>query len=207
MNLKVQHCFLMLTLLSSNITFAQIEADDNEIIETSERKTNYTDESECQSVDYRNLYSLKKRDQKNIGWCFAHASADNIQMQEKINEQISAADIAIKFSNSPISKVTNFFDRIFNPNKDQTAPENGLAKVAIKMIESEGYCPESVFPSENWTRVDLKGNKKPIEIETASTEIFKFYDDIHKKLDKNNSIQIKDVPFYYEFTNRLLKNI
>ena len=158
-------------------------------------------ESECTTVDYRNIFKMKSRNQKNIAWCFAHASADNLQFQERTKTQISAADIAINFSHSSVSRLLNFFNHAFDGNKDPYAAEYGLAKIAINMIKDQGYCPESIFPSEDWTRVDKQGNKAKVDVATAATEIYQLQSQLKKRKNSGENLKVSDLPFYYSFNN------
>lgn len=156
-----------------------------------------TSESDCQPVDYRPRFNLKMRNQKNIAWCFAHASSDNLQMTEKSSVQISAADVAISYSNTNISKILNFFQHRNDP--EPTAPEFGIAKIAIRRLEKQGYCPEKIFPSQDWKRIDRNGETQFLEVDLAAREIFKLYDVIQDKISKGEKITGKDLPFYYQF--------
>lgn len=155
-----------------------------------------TTESECAPVDYRNSFSLKHRNQKKVAWCFAHASADNLQLLEKTQTQISAADIAISFSSTNYSKILNFL------MGNTSAPEYGLAFKAIKMLEKQGYCPESVFPSEDWEKVaNNSSQSQKIEVAIAAKEIFKLHKEIHRRQQMGEIVKVEDFPFYYRFKN------
>ena len=182
--------FIFLIIFTSQFVFA----DDNQRFAPST-------ESECTTVDYRNIFQLKARDQKKIAWCFAHASADNLQFQERTKTQISAADIAINFSHSTVSRLLNFFNHAFDGNTDPYAAEYGLAKIAINMIKDQGYCPESIFPSEDWTRIDLQGNQTKVEVAAAATEIYELQSELKKRQNLGENVKISDLPFYYSFNN------
>lgn len=158
------------------------------------------DESEgCTSVDFRNEFPIKMRDQKSLAWCFAHASADNLQFAEKANVQISAADIAINYGKSSSSKIINLFQRWTNKSaKTEDRPnEYGLAKFASQMIIEQGYCPESYFPSDDWSRVSSSGQVKAVEIASATNDIYALAADIKNRKYASPS----QLPFYYQFKN------
>jgi hypothetical protein len=151
---------------------------------------------DCASVDFRNQFPIVMRDQKSLAWCFAHASADNLQFAEKTNIQISAADIAINYGKSNTSKIINLFQRW--TNKSSTAEdrpnEYGLAKIASQMIIDQGFCPESYFPSDDWQKV-TNGKAQPVQIARATQDIYALATDI-----KNNKIGgPNQLPYYYQF--------
>ncbi len=158
------------------------------------------DEAEgCTSVDFRNEFPIKMRDQKSLAWCFAHASADNLQFAEKTNVQISAADIAINYGKSSSSKIINLFQRWTSQgsSEEERPNEYGLAKFASQMIIEQGYCPESYFPSEDWQRVMANGQVKAVEIASATKDIYVLAADI-----KNRKISSpSQLPYYYQFKN------
>lgn len=156
-----------------------------------------SDSAECGYVDFRNEFQLKMRDQKSLAWCFAHASADNLQFIEKSNVQISAADIAINYGKSNTSKIINLFQRWTSQgaSNDDRPNEYGLAKFASQMIVDEGFCPESYFPSTDWERVDSSGQVEQVEIAQATHEIYELSAAI-----KNHEInESNQMPFYYRF--------
>lgn len=158
------------------------------------------DEAEgCTSIDFRNEFPIKMRDQKSLAWCFAHASADNLQFAEKTNIQISAADIAINYGKSTSSKIINLFQRWTNKgsSSEERPNEYGLAKFASQMIIEQGYCPETYFPSENWQRVSANGQTRSIEIASATKEIYTLAADVkNRKINAPNQL-----PYYYQFKN------
>jgi hypothetical protein len=158
------------------------------------------DEAEgCTSVDFRNEFPIKIRNQKSLAWCFAHASADNLQFAEKTNVQISAADIAINYGKSSSSKIINLFQRWTSKGSggEERPNEYGLAKFASQMIIEQGYCPESYFPSEDWQRVMANGQVKAVEIALATKDIYALAADI-----KNRKISSpSQLPYYYQFKN------
>ncbi len=158
------------------------------------------DEAEgCTTIDFRNEFPLKMRDQKSLAWCFAHASADNLQFAEKTNVQISAADIAINYGKSSSSKIINLFQRWTNKGagSENRPNEYGLAKFASQMIIEQGYCPESYFPSEDWQRVSANGQVKSVQIATAVNEIYALAADIKSRKINTPS----QMPYFYQFKN------
>lgn len=161
-----------------------------------------TSEAECQSVDYRSEFPMKIRDQKSLAWCFAHAAADNLQFIEKAPVQISAADIAINYGNSGLSKVMGFFQPKIGG--DQERPnEFGLAKFASQATLKEGgYCPEEYFPSDYWQKIESNGVAISTEISSAINEIYNLADLVRSGKVKS----ITDLSFHYAF-KKIDKNL
>ena len=152
---------------------------------------------DCTSVDFRTQFPLQIRNQKSLAWCFAHSSADNLQFAEKTPIQISAADIAINYGKSSSSKIINLFQRWTNQSGENRPNEYGLAKFASQMIIDQGYCPESSFPSEDWTRITSDGKTSEVEIAKATKEIYALATAI-----ENHKVQgPEQLPFFYQFKN------
>ncbi|NDG83911.1 MAG: hypothetical protein EBX52_02610 [Proteobacteria bacterium] len=155
-----------------------------------------TSQSECTSVDLREDFPVKMRNQNGISWCYAHAAADLLQFTYRIPEQISAADIAINYAESDASKVITFFKRIFSSSSRAEPPQTGFIRKAIKKTLPEGYCPESFLPSDVWTRVDAKsGNRSKVAILDAILDSYQ----IQKKVRGGGIRNPDDLEHYYEF--------
>ena len=157
-----------------------------------------TPESECSSIDLRNEFSIKMRNQNGISWCFAHAASDFLQFTYRIPEQISAADIAIHYSGSDVSKLLTFFKKIFSKEARNNPPQTGFIVKAVKRAIESGYCPESVFPSDEWFRVEPKtGKREKIEILNAILSAYSIQTAIHAGKIKDSS----ELPWFFEFGN------
>lgn len=152
----------------------------------------------CTFVDYRLQTNYPARDQRQMNWCFAHAAADNLQRTEMSLVRISAADIAINYAKSNISKIMNLIMDYKRDFKGNRPDEYGMAKLASDMILSEGYCPESILPSNEWIRNSNLGNQK-IEISRALTEILDLHDQMHTGLNFLFYTSSQDLPFSYIF--------
>jgi hypothetical protein len=163
---------------------------------TAEAKFIPTPESSCSSIDLRTEFPMKIRDQKGISWCYAHAAADLLQFTYRIPEQISAADIAINYAESDVSKIITFFQRIFSSGARSLPPETGFIRKAIRKTIPEGYCPENFLPSEDWTRVDVKsGTREKTKIITAILESY----EIQKQIKKGEIPSADALNAFYEF--------
>ena len=170
-----------------------------------------TSKDACTPVDFRDVFQLKMRNQRHISWCYAHTAADLLQFTYQIPEQISAADIAINYNTrAGIPKFINFFKQIFS-RRSRIAPQTGFIAIAIKKIQNEGsYCPESVFPSETWTKVSLvKNTSSEIELIDAIAQMW----NIQKLIQSGAISSAEDLPWYLKFRNidpnkffELLKN-
>ena len=139
---------------------------------------------------------MKLRNQNGISWCYAHAAADLLQFTYRIPEQISAADIAINYAESDVSKIITFFKRIFSSSARAAPPETGFIRKAIRKTIPEGYCPENVLPSQEWTRVNGNtGERKKIDILEAILEAY----DLQKKIKNGTFPNPESLSVYYEF--------
>ena len=155
-----------------------------------------TPEEECNSIDFRNSFSLKIRNQHEVAWCFAHSAADYLQYTFKLPDQISAADIAINYSKSNWSKFSNFLVRVFKKSHRNEPNEDGLIKFAVQKILPQGYCLEKLLPSETWTFIDTNTKqRKEVEILDAVSDIFNLLNKV-KKGEINNA---QELPFFYSF--------
>ena len=104
-----------------------------------------TDPTYLKSVGKEKLINhfSKPRDQDSVGWCGAYASSDSLSYT--VGEPVSAIDTSINFfSNS----------NYYKPNK-----LNELSSIfldsAPTLAKSEGYCPESVLPSNKTLSTNL----------------------------------------------------
>jgi len=153
-------------------------------------------ESECTSTDLRNDFHLKMRNQQETSWCFAHAASDLLQFNYRVPVQISAADIAINYSQTNISKLIHFFKKAFG-SKNPTPAETGFIKIAVEKIIPQGYCPESALPSDLWTREDSHGNESEVEITEAIAQTL----DLQKRIHNGNFRSADELPWYFKFKN------
>ncbi len=157
-----------------------------------------TSEKSCSPIDLRQIFPQKMRDQNDISWCYAFAAADYLQYTYQVPEQVSAADIAISYTQSNISRFIYFFQRIFIKGAGSEPPQTGFVAEAVKRILPQGYCPESVFPSEKWTKVDTATQAR------TTVPLLDALDDILEVQAKVASGRIKapnELPFYPDLKN------
>ncbi len=163
-----------------------------------------TPEEECRSIDLRtetnNTLQMPIRDQGKTGWCFANAIADALQLSYQVPEPISAADVAINYSQSDLSQLHSFLKRLFSKKAREKPFETGIAKIAAEMEIQDGYCPEAVFPSDYWTKVTSEGPAKkptetPVEILDAITQTYGLLQSVHD----GTFAQASELPFYFKF--------
>lgn len=156
-----------------------------------------TSEQECTNVDFRNSFDLKMRNQNNVSWCFAHAASDYLQYTYQVPEQISAADVAINYSQTSASKLVHFFKSIFDPKSKPLPAQTGLIMIAVKKIIPQGYCPESALPSDEWTRVSTDGRENQIEIKQSILDTAS----LQKKVKNGDYRSASELPWYFKFKN------
>jgi hypothetical protein len=145
-----------------------------------------TTQTNCSATDLR--HSLGEvRDQGKVSWCYAFTAADNLAYTFNLPEQISAADIALNYNESAWGRVMDTVLDNGNPH------ETGFTKAALLQGMQDGYCPESVFPSENWNKV-INGQRVSVKMSEAMKDI--------AQLHKNRAnLTVTNLPFYFEFPN------
>ena len=123
-----------------------------------------TDPAYLKSVGKEKLikHFSKPRDQDSIGWCGAYASADSLTYA--VGEPVSAIDTSI-----------NFFA---NSKYYQSDKLNQLSAVfldsAPSLANNEGYCPESVIPSNKTLSTNL-ANKDILFLMSSFQSIYDSY--------------------------------
>lgn len=146
-----------------------------------------TRETECSPLDLRNETLGDVRNQGKVSWCYAFAGADMLAHTFNLPEKISAADIALNYNESLVGRILDIFLDNGNPH------ETGFNKFSLQKAMKDGYCPESVFPSERWIKVT--GDKE--ESVTLREAI-----DLIVSLHKNRKLYTeKTLPFYFKFKN------
>lgn len=150
-----------------------------------------TPEQDCTALDIRNETLGKVRNQGAISWCFAFTASDMLSYTFE-KERISAADVALNYNESLIGRIMSTVMPNGNPH------ETGFNKIALTKAMKDGYCPESVFPSEKWIRVS---NGK--EEEVLMTDAMKEIEVLHKI---RKELSEKNLPYYFKFKNITAKN-
>jgi hypothetical protein len=154
-----------------------------------------TPESACTPVDLRSEFNLKIRNQRGISWCYAHAAADYLQYTYRLPEQISAADIAIHYAGSDISKIMTFFKRLLSKDAREKPPQTGFIVKAVKRAVEAGYCPEWALPSEQWTKVHSNGTRESKDLMESILEMYS----LQKDVQSGKYPRPESLPFAYEF--------
>jgi len=132
------------------------------------------------------------RDQGDISWCYAHAAADYLQFTNRIQVQISAADIAVTYNKR---RWPRFLRWIYG----SVVPETGFIRSAIWDISEIGYCPEEYFPSDTWTKRIMIGENKGQTIQMPLLKAVKEITDMVANIKKGIYLIPNDLPFVYEF--------
>lgn len=102
-----------------------------------------TDPSYLRSVGKENLieHFAKPRDQDSVGWCGAYATTDSLSFA--VGEAVSAVDVSI-----------NQYANEGNTNKLQDL--SGISVLsATDVAKTNGYCPESIIPSDQTSSSNL----------------------------------------------------
>jgi hypothetical protein len=154
-----------------------------------------TSENACSPLDFRNSFPLLMRDQGKTSWCYANAAADYLQYTFQIPEQISAADIAINYSQTDLSQLIQFFESIFSKKARLAPAQTGIIKYAIEAALPQGYCSETNLPSEQWTKVFHDQTSQKVEIITAIHDLYQ----LQKQVRKGSITQESDLPYSYSF--------
>ena len=158
----------------------------------------FTPEEQCTSVDFRQTFPLKMRNQGETSWCYANAASDYLQYTYHLNEQVSAADIAINYSQTIFSKIVKIFDDLIDPSERGKPPETGLIAIAVKRIIPQGYCPESALPSDFWNRVSaIDGSQTKEEILQSILDTY----DLQQKIYTGSITSAAQMPSYFTFKN------
>ena len=137
------------------------------------------------------------RNQNQVSWCFAHSAADILQFAHQLDEQVSAADIAILYSKSNASRFMTSLKKILNRNYGKIPSQTGFIKIASDLALKDGYCPESALPSEEWKKITLNGEISQVEISKAILELLK----LHQDVKKGNYPTSASLPWHFSFKN------
>ncbi|MBU6153033.1 MAG: hypothetical protein KGP28_01915 [Bdellovibrionales bacterium] len=146
----------------------------------------------CSYVDLRPRVALQMRNQGDISWCYAHVAADLLQFQSLVQEQISAADIAVQYNRG-------LWPRFYRWINGTLVPETGFLSRALRQAGSSGYCPEADFPSDFWTRVELTSQNAPkLENRTLNFAIAEILD-LQRRVKAGIFKSGSELPYFYQF--------
>lgn len=156
-----------------------------------------TSKEDCSPLDLRNYTLNDVRNQKEVAWCYAFTGADMLAHAFDESTRISAADIAIRYNETKLGLFArwlsvNIINRK-NPEYQRTAHQTGFNKIALDKTLGEGWCPESVLPSEAWTKV-MDGKEVSMPLDQAMIEISALH-------DIRGSLNTGNLPYYYKFKN------
>ena len=160
-----------------------------------------TSQNDCSSLDLRNSTLNEVRNQKDVAWCYSFTGADMLAHAFNENERISAADIAIRYNETKIGLFARWLSvNIINrkdPEYRRTAHQTGFNKISLDKALDAGWCPESVLPSEAWTKV-MFTRFGEIEVDVPLAEAMIEISALH---DIRGSLKPETLPFYYKFKN------
>ncbi len=160
-----------------------------------------TPKDQCSPIDLRNEVLGHVRDQGSISWCYAFAGADMLNYSFNEHEKISAADVAIGYNQTSIGLFMRWLDinllHKSDPSIKKEAHQTGFNKKSLMNVMKVGWCPESVFPSEKWTKVTRTAEgwqEEQVLLEPAMLDIEKLHQS-RKSLTEDN------IPYYFKFKN------
>ena len=160
-----------------------------------------TSKLNCSNLDLNNENLGNVRNQHNISWCYAFTGADMLAHEYKVNEAISAADVAIGYNQTKIALFVRWLDLNILNRRDSIlrslAHQNGFNKVALNHAMKDGWCPESIFPSEAWpkmSRTERGWVQSQIPLDQAMLEIAALH-------EKNKSLTVENIPYYFNLKN------
>ena len=158
-------------------------------------ETTQMDKSACGStVDLRSKMP-PIRNQGDIGWCYAHVSADLLSYRYRQN--ISAADIALKYNQIFMQQLEYAVKGLFSSftlTPAQTKRDGGYLDLALDNSMKNGFCLEKDLPSNA-----VNGNLKTIQEFRALEKL------IYEIREKTNVAQ--DCAEHYEKTQKLFPNL
>ncbi len=159
-------------------------------------KFDHTPEAACSPLDFRTEFPMPIRDQGGVSWCYGNAAADYLQYTYRLPQQISAADIAISYSTTFASGAITFFKRIFSNESRMEPPQTGFIDLAVKHMQSRGYCPESVLPSTEWPRSSKDGQTK-VRLLQAIMDLYSLQAEVQAGVIGSAS----ELPWFYNLKN------
>lgn len=160
-----------------------------------------TSEQSCSPIDLRSSQLGDVRNQKDVSWCYAFSASDMLGHAHDTSERVSAADVAIGYNQSALGLFVRWMDvNVINRTdgvRRASAHQTGFNKVALDRAMKAGWCPESVFPSEAWTkkiRVGSRWREESVPLAEAMLDIAV----LHRK---RKDLTASNIPYYYSFKN------
>ncbi len=157
---------------------------------------------ECTPLLLTQKLNSDTRNQREIAWCYAFTSADMIGEAYQLPEPVSAADVALRYNKSFAAKIVQFFRRVTNAYKEDPIErylphQTGFSKLAIERVHKDGWCPESVFPSELWVR-NIRTNSG---WSSSQVPLKKAFSELLELSRHKNEYNLGNLPYYYSFKN------
>jgi hypothetical protein len=162
---------------------------------------NPTAPNECTSIDLRDEFLGKNRNQKKVAWCYAFSAADLLNHHYQIPEKISAADMAISQNQTSLALFVRWLNlNLLSAKNEQmrsSVHQTGFSALALRETMNKGWCPEEVFPSQNWVKKirDPEGEREEIVgLDEAFKDIARLHSQFHSQgLNQDN------LPYYFSF--------
>lgn len=144
-------------------------------------------ETSCTTVILDQSLLGKVRDQGKISWCYAFTAADMLAYTFDDSTRISAIDVALNYNNSFMGRLIDTFTSYGTPH------ETGFIKTALNQAMKDGFCPEEIFPSEEWIKVSPE-SERIVKMPEAMKEISTLF-------DRKHNLTLHNLPFYFKFHN------
>ncbi len=162
---------------------------------------NKTTPQECSPLTLTHKLNSETRNQREVAWCYAFTTADMLGAHHELSEPVSAADVALRYNKTFPAKLIQFFRKLTGSYEDPIERylphQTGFTKIAIARMYSTGWCPESVFPSEFWTK-NLRSKTGWIPTQVPLKNAFK---DLLDLSNLKKDLSLDNLPFYYSFKN------
>jgi hypothetical protein len=157
---------------------------------------------ECSPLSLEAKLNSDTRNQREVAWCYAFTSADILGASYQLPVPVSAADVALRYNKSMPAKIVQFFRRIGSGYADDPIErylphQTGFSKVAIERMYKDGWCPESVFPSELWER-NIRSSTGWVKSQVPLRQAFR---DLLELSKNKNDLTVGNLPYFYSFKN------
>lgn len=162
---------------------------------------NPTSEKNCAPLDLRSSALGDVRDQHEVAWCYAFTGADMLGLSYDLPERVSAADVALGYNQTKYGHLVRWFKLNVTNRKDEEirklAHQTGFNKFSLEHVVKEGWCPERIFPSEKWTKM----NRTETGWVASEVKLRKAMLEISALHDVRGSLTTTNLPYYYQFKN------
>ncbi len=159
-----------------------------------------TPEFQCTSLDLRNETLGNVRNQRDVAWCYGFTAADMLGNTFQTPEKISAAYLSMSYNETKLGQAARWLSlNIIRPTEENrsVAHQTGFNKIALDRAMKTEWCPESILPSEFWTKMTKTEHgwlpsKQPLK--ESMLDIAALYKNRDELTEEN-------LPYYFAFKN------